>query len=136
MALAVLTPAKADTNYRTYSVYALKNLSTKTTGATNIFTTENGTKNFHAVVASFKAVTSTSIIIPATASIGTNSPGYNNVMGSTLLAGLLNAGFHFPVPFTSVSVVIPPNTDVYINVLTTSTGTSQTANVRVTGYYM
>lgn len=124
-----------DINYNNIIATTLFGVNLKNTGSTKIMTTENGNRNLYLFAAHFESSAASSIVTPATACIGTNSTSYNNILFATALTGLTGTGIHLPVSFNATSSVVPPNTDVFVNVTIASVGTSQTGNVILIGYY-
>ena len=122
-------------NATEYLVYSAIGINAKTTGATLIATTENGTRSFYPTAVIIESTAATSITLPLLASVGTNATSYNNIMGTTTATGLTSTGNHFPTNLAAVTSVVPSNTGIYFNITTAATGTSQTVNVHVIGFY-
>jgi hypothetical protein len=114
---------------------ASPSMNFKNTGATLLMTTENGTRSFHVTGVTIQSVAASAITIAATMSIGTNSSFYNNIVASTLLTGLTAVSTDYPVSLITAIGAIPANTGIYANVGTAATGTSQTGNIVILGYY-
>lgn len=112
-------------------------LNAKTAGAVKIGTTENANRNFYVTEIILETTASSLITVPVVASIGTNGTSYNNISSAIVVGGLIAN-----LLFTKTSVggsavpVIPPGTDVFINITIPAIGTSQTINVHVIGYYL
>ena len=104
------------------------------TGATSVGTTENNGMTFFPRFARIRCNAATSITLPASISIGTNATSYNDILGITALTGVLSAGQYLLLPIAStVGTSVAPNTQIFVNVTTGATGTSQTFGVAVVG---
>lgn len=121
--------------FKSLQIISIPTITATTTGATLLYTTENGTRKFYCVAISLECTTATLVTIPPTVSIGTNSTSYNNIMVTTLATGLLATALHFPIPINTASTVIPANTGIYVNVTTGATATAQTITVHLVGFY-
>lgn len=109
----------------------------KSTGATAIQTSENGTQRFMPLQVIIECTAASAIVGAATISVGTNASSYNNLLAATALTGVTAAnnmlGFNLPLVATSS---VAANTAINVNVTLAATGTSQVARVDVLGYYV
>jgi hypothetical protein len=112
-------------------------IDAKTTGATKIATTENGSQRFIPKTVIIELTAATAVTVVATLSVGTNSATYNNILAATALTGLsaLNNIVMIHLPATAISS-IAPNTDIYVNVTIGATATTANIRVDVDGYYI
>lgn len=109
----------------------------KSTGATAIQTSENGTQRFMPLQVIIECTAASAIVGAATISVGTNASSYNNLLAATALTGVTAAnnmlGFNLPLVATSS---VAANTAINVNVTIAATGTSQVARVDILGYYV
>lgn len=115
--------------------YTFGGINAKTATNTQLFTTDSGRK-FMPTGIFVRCTAASGITVVATASFGTNGGGgYNDIVAATALTNLTAADTMFPVPLV-LPIIIPGGTQVHINVTVAATGTSQTIEATVEGYYM
>ena len=115
--------------------YSKPGISLTATGATLLFTTENGTRRFY-VRELFVEVTAATVPLgAANVSFGTNAASYDNVKAAGVLTGLLDVNSVLPIPLTLVNQSIAPNTPVYINVTVGASADAQQGKVICRGFY-
>lgn len=94
-----------------------------------------GSLTFIPLFISLKTVVSNTYAAPATVSIGTNSPNYDNIVGSTVLsASLGTVGNYYTFSLTS-GVSLTPGASVYANVTVAATAVNQAIDVAMVGIY-
>jgi hypothetical protein len=109
----------------------------KATGLTKIYTTEASTLKFYPTGVVIRATNISGVTTQPTASVGTNSTAYNNIVTGSLLNTLLNTlsvGSGSPQP-ASISTPIPGNTDIYVNVTIAAIATNYSYTVEIIGFY-
>lgn len=112
-----------------------KMINMLSSGATKIGTTENGTQKFFPQWATITVATANALISLGSVSIGTNSPNYNNLLGTTLLTGLDAVNATTRKEITGVIGAVEPNTDIYVNVSGLALGASYQVEVTLWGFY-
>ncbi|MFA7287037.1 MAG: hypothetical protein WC052_05240 [Patescibacteria group bacterium] len=108
-------------------------IDAKTTGATRVYSVPSG----YYMVATELVVLCTeddTVTVVAQVSVGTSGRSYTDIIPSTTLTGLDNTGIMFTLRTSGASYVIEPGTDVYINIGTGATATSQTISAYIKGY--
>lgn len=121
--------------YKDLQVISVSSINGKTTGATTIFTTENGARAFHPLIIVIECTAASAITVPLSLSIGTNSATFNNIVAITAATGLTATATQFPIHLAVSTAVVPANTGVSLNITTAATGTSQTIAVHIVGFY-
>lgn len=115
--------------------YSVSGIDAKTTGTTTLFTSDAG-RVFVPTSVTVYCDAATAITVAASISIGTNSTAYDNLVANSLLSGLTSAGkFTTPI-YTLGATAVTASTDVVLKVNTAATGTSQTFQVDIVGYYL
>ena len=105
------------------------------TGATLLFTTENGARRFY-VEDIFVVVTAADTLsVVASASFGTNSTDYNNILAITALTGTLAVNKSLKIPIVLAVDSVAANTGIYIKITTGATAVSASGKVIVRGFY-
>jgi hypothetical protein len=119
-------------NANAYDVhfYASGVVNVKNTGSTLLFTTKPA--NFAPLQIFMYCIAANSITVPATVSIGTNSPNYNNIVPATLMTAETTGLYYTFVP-SNLMPLIPPSTQIFANVTIAATGTSQTISIGIQG---
>jgi len=112
--------------------YTLTGINIKTTGATTVFTTDNGPR-FHPLFVIFEITTAVALTIGATLSLGITSVAFADIAAAVVIGTTANK--MLPNALSALIDSIPPNTDVKVNVSIAATGTSGTARVDIIGYY-
>lgn len=111
------------------------NLNLKNTGSTVVFTPPfSGGVSYFLRSLFVECTEATNIAVPASISMGTNSPNYDNILPISLLTGLTSAGLAIRIPAT-LEVPVSKDTPIRINVTTAATGTSQTVDLFLDGFY-
>lgn len=111
-------------------------VNAKTVAATKIDTTRSSTRRFIPRYAIVYCRSASAITVPATISIGTNSATYDNILPATALTGVTAAQNYLHIPLGAAAISgIAASTDIYVNVSTAATGTSQTLDVLLVGIY-
>lgn len=113
----------------------LKAIDFKTTGATTIFTTENGTERFHPLYVCAELTAATSVSVVPTISVGTNASSYNNILTATALTNFTAANKMQNYPISVLVDSVAANTAILVNVSIGATATTCTGKVAVIGYY-
>ena len=112
-------------------------VSLKALATTAVGVTENGTRRFYPLWVVVSCDAATAITIGASVSVGTTNA--NEILGITVLTSVLTANqlltVMAPSPTTPPQASIAPNTTLNVKVTTAATGTTQTATVRVFGFY-
>jgi len=111
--------------------YSVTGINAKSTGATTIFTTEG--ERFHPLFIVTEITAATSLTIGATASVGTNSSSFNNIMAASVTGTTVNN--MLPNALSALTDSVAPGTAVKVNVSIAATGTSGTLSVTVIGFY-
>lgn len=124
-------------SYQRYLIHFTKTaINFKSTGATTIFTTDNGTERFYPMFLNIEMTAATLITIVGAISVGQNSASYNDILAISTLTGVTAANkmlvFNTSLAATSS---IAANTDVKINVTTGFTATTATGKITLFGYY-
>lgn len=115
--------------------YSVSGIDAKTTGTTTLFTTDAGRVFVPTSVVVYCSA-ATAITVPASISIGTNGAAYDNMVAPSTLSALTAAGL-FTVPVLTVGgTAATASTAVVLNITTAATGTSQTIEVDVIGFYL
>ena len=122
-------------NAKVLKVFSWLNISGTALGSTLLMTTENGNQNFYVTGIDIESSAATAITIAGSASIGTNSPNYNNIVPITALTNLISSGIKTMLTPTQGAIVVPPNTGIYLKLTTAAVGTSQLLNAHVIGFY-
>lgn len=111
-------------------------IDAKATGATTIFTTDNGTERFYPLFAIIESTAASGVLSVALVSIGTNSTSFNDILPITTLTGISAANKMISLPLSvAAATSVAPNTAIKINVTTGATGTSQNIKATIVGYY-
>lgn len=108
-----------------------------TLAATLIFTTVSDRGSFYVTHITPIVRAASSVVGAASASFGSNSSNYNNILAITALTGLTAASNYLPnVMALATGVgVVAASTGVFIKVTTAITGTSQTMDFVIDGFY-
>lgn len=115
--------------------YSVSGIDAKTTGTTTLFTTDAG-RVFVPTSVMVYCSAATAITVAASISIGTNGATYDNLVAPGILSGLTAAGL-FTIPVLTVGgTAATASTAVVLNITTAATGTSQTIEVDVIGFYL
>lgn len=92
-------------------------------------------KTFIPIQASFTLLNVAGLALVSTASIGSNSPNYNNILGATLLTGLSTQGEVIGMDLGNPSSV-GASTDIYARVSIGSTATTYDLQASVIGFFI
>lgn len=115
----------------------VNSVNTASLAATLIFTTVSDRGNFYVtrIVPICRAATSVAVV--ASVSFGTNGASYNNVLAITALTGLTTAGNYIPnvMALSTAIGVVAASTGIFVKVTTAITGTSQTVDFVINGFY-
>lgn len=122
-------------HFKSLQIISIGNINAKTVASTSIFTTENGTRTFYCIGASIECTAATLVTTPMTASIGTNSTTFNNILPVTLMTGLNAVNLHLPLFLSASQATVAPNTGIFINITIGATATAQTITVHLLGFY-
>jgi hypothetical protein len=120
--------------------FTLEGINGKTVASSKIATTDPA-RAFIVTGVVIRCTAASAITIAASASVGTNSASFNNIIAATVLAGVTAANKAVSsdpsgsLTVLEAGIVIPPNTDIDIKITNAATGTSQTLGVDVLGYY-
>lgn len=109
------------------------------TGATLLFTTENGTRRFVVLAVNIEITTANTVTIAGTLSVGQTSSAYADILAAAALTGLTSANkmaINMGSSLASGQASIAPNTGIYTNVSVASTATAHVARIDVIGYYV
>lgn len=115
--------------------YSVAGIDAKTTGNTTLFTTDPGRVFVPIAVVAYCSA-ATAITVAATITIGTNSTAYDNLVASSILSGLTAAGLFTTPVYTLGATAVTPGTDVVLKIGTAATGTSQTIEIDIVGFYL
>ena len=115
--------------------YSVAGIDAKTTGNTTLFTTDPGRVFVPIAVVAYCSA-ATAITVAATITIGTNSTAYDNLVASSILSGLTAAGLFTTPVYTLGATPVAPGTDVVLKIGTAATGTSQTIEIDIIGFYL
>lgn len=114
--------------------YVQGGIDAKTVTNTAIVTTQPG-RNWITTGVVVRCTAANAITVGATVSIGTNAGGgYTDIVGATALTTLA-AGDCMRLTLASPYIQVPASTAVHINVSVAATGTSQTIEANLIGYY-
>lgn len=119
-----------------YPTFTVTGINTKTTGATVVGTTENGTQRFVPTHIIAEVTATSAPLTAASVSVGTNGASYNNILAITPLTGLTTVNTLLIIPIVLAVGSIAANTAINVNVTTAITGTSQSVRFDVIGYYV
>lgn len=100
--------------------------------ATLIFTPA---ARFTPVSVVFELMSVTGFAVVATASIGTNSAAYNNLLVASALTGLSAANNIINFNVTALTSSVASGTGVYVNVSVAATATTYVLKVSIVGFY-
>lgn len=115
--------------------YTFGGIDAKTATNTHLFTTDAGRK-WVTVGAFIRCTAASGVLTVATVSIGSNAATYTDLVAATALTGVTAADLTIPVlPVLSVPAIIAGGTAIHANVSVAATGTSQTLEVTIIGYY-
>lgn len=115
--------------------FSATGINAKNTGATTIGTTPNNGKQFIVTRVIVECTAASAISVAPVVSVGQNSASYNDI--ATAVAALVVGAntVNIAAPLAGVAVSVAPNTAIKANVSVAATGTSQTLNVHVEGFY-
>lgn len=113
-------------------VYSVTGVDVKTSGATTIFTTDGGAR-FHPLFVIVEIASASALTIGGTASVGTNSATYNNVLAAMTTGTTVNS--MLPNALSALTDSIAPSTAVKLNLSVAATGVSGTLSVTIIGAY-
>lgn len=100
----------------------------------NLFSEGDEQFDFVPVLIHLNVIVDTVVLVAPSISIGTNSPNYDNVLGITLLAGLLSTGKRMTTLPASGNAVAAYGTDLYLKVTTAAVATAQQMEVSILGF--
>lgn len=107
----------------------------KSATAQLLFTTDNYGLYFYPLFVFIRATASSSITVAATVGLGVTSATYVDILAAAIQTNTVTVR-KFAVPQLVIAgTAIPPNTGVYANVTVAATGTSQTLEARLIGFY-
>lgn len=101
----------------------------KTVGDTTVVNTGDG--EFRVASISIEPINVAGLVLPATVSVGSNSPNYNNILTLSTVGGIADT---ISVVLPNGSKVIPANTDIKVRVVTAATATTQNFKVFLFGH--
>lgn len=123
-------------NFQTdLSFFRASGINGKTVAATLLGTTENGTQTFFPLFTVTYLSAATLATVVGVASIGTNSPNYNDIVTALTLTGVTAANKMITTFLTAATVGIPANTAIYLNISTGWVATSATITQEIWGMY-
>lgn len=117
------------------SFFRASGINGKTVAATLLGTTENGTQTFFPLFTVTYLSAATLATVVGVASIGTNSPNYNDIVTALTLTGVTAANKMITTFLTAATVGIPANTAIYLNISTGWVATSATITQEIWGMY-
>lgn len=112
-----------------------KGIDAKTTGATKMGTTENGTERFHPIFAVINVSAANTIAVVPTLSVGTNGASYNNILVAAAMTGLSALHTLLKSDIVGATGNVAPNTEIYVNISVGATATAMSLDVHLFGYY-
>lgn len=113
-------------------VSIVSDINLKTTGFTTLYTVPTGKKFFLSSLI-IECTEATSITVESTIDLGFNDPDYNNFTDNLLLEGLLTSSDFYKATISAATKIMSAGDELKMNVVTASTGTSQTVKVYVSG---
>lgn len=112
--------------------YESEEIDLKTTGLNTLFTVPFG-KEFFLSSLIIRCTGADSITVESTIDLGFNDPDYDNFTSALLLEDLLTSSDFFKVTVSGSTKIMAASDVLKMNVVTASTGTSQTVKVYVSG---
>jgi hypothetical protein len=113
-----------------------KTLNLKQQGGAFIYQPERAGQLFVLQAVVLYCTTAKSVTKPASISIGTASPAYNDVMPSVELSGFGETGNIITIPMTKITKGISAAQKIYINVASAAEGELQEADAYITGIFV
>jgi hypothetical protein len=114
-------------------------IDSKTAASTAIYVTMNGTPRFYPLWIMFEISDQSGAITGiVSASVGTNSPNFNDILAITALTGLSTINTKILTPLTTTSLIsIAPNTSISVKVTTVAIGigATQSFKIMLCGFY-
>lgn len=110
-------------------------IDAKVTGARLIAVINGAATLFFPYRARVVCRSANAITVPATMSIGTNAPNYNNVYAAGTLTGLTQLGDLLNLPVLASTKVVSQRVAVYANITVAAVGTAQLLRVDLIGDY-
>lgn len=102
-------------------------------GNTSITTIPSG-KKFIPQSGGFTLIGVSGLSLVATISIGTNSPNYNNIIGTTLLTGLSVQNQHLKINLSGIITTIAASSEIFCRVSIASTATAYNVIANISGF--
>lgn len=122
----------SNNQYLNKVVFEVASIDLKTTGLTTLYTVPTGYKFFLDQII-FECTEATSITVESTIDIGFNDPDYNNITDNLLLEDLIDTSLFFKATISGSTKIMTAGDILKMNVVTASTGTSQTVKAYVSG---
>jgi hypothetical protein len=113
--------------------YTVSGIDGKATASTKICTT-SGTR-FTPVSLIVECTNVDTFAVAASASVGTNSTDYNNVLAITAFTGVGVLNSTLQIPISALSTSVAAVTDIYLKITTGATATTLTLKVTLVGVY-
>lgn len=124
----------------TIARYSATGVDLKTVASAVIFTSEASLGRWITTDIIVEITASSAITVEATISVGTNAATYDDVLPASVQTGLTAANrFNHFYPSSAIDGVVTSvaaSTGLRYNVSVAATGTSQTANIHILGFYV
>jgi hypothetical protein len=113
-----------------------KTLDLKKQGGSFIYQPERAGQLFVLQAVVLYCTAAKSVTKPASISIGTSAPAYNDVMPPVVLSGFGETGNIITIPMTKITKGISAAQKIYINVSDAASGELQEADAYITGIFV
>lgn len=90
---------------------------------------------FYPISVTFELTSVSGFAVVASASVGTNSTSFNNILAITALTSVSTANNILTVPLSSVIASVAASTAIAVKVTTPATATTYVLKVSLLGYY-
>ena len=122
----------SNNQYLNKVAFEVASIDLKTTGLTTLYTVPTGYKFFLDQII-FECTEATSITVESTIDLGFNDPDYNNITDNLLLEDLIDTTLFFKATISGSTKIMNAGDVLKMNVVTASTGTSQTVKAYISG---